>query len=595
MTDEHKYDNAVYPDNKFGHTLELLRRNLGEDAQGAVYLDLACGFGHIADYVRKEFGVEYVGVDVDDAELEQLRERGYEAHALDLSAPDVLGGLKQIVAGRRLAAVTMLDGLEHMTEGKYVLAAIGALLAQHRALGVTSVPNVTHIDIGVKTLLGHWDYTPAGLLDDTHYTLYSRTSLEAAFREAGLRPIDKYDVSVAESDQHFPPHHVGLSPVTSFGQWVRGVRAEAEPSYLVQQFVWALTAAPRPRRRDAQEEGPFLSVLLRTQGRRPQELREALLCLAAQSCDDFEVLVLAHKTTYKEQLRIERIIADQPPGFRARIRLLLLDRGARSYPLNVGLAEARGVYVGIFDDDDTVLADWVEEFKSAARSNDGRILRGVTLRQDVDVVNVREGLGIRALDAPKRVYMQKFSLVEHVHRNESPPIGWVFPRSVYQHFGLTFDESMTTTEDWEFLIQAAQLTGVADIEKVLAIYRWWPTRESSRTLHTRDEWMQNEQEIRRRVDSRPLLLPAGDTRVIREKLGRLRELELTVRRQNRRLERQQARLERQHARIERQLARISRLEDQFHQAERSPVLAAARSRLRLRTRARNLYRRLGRN
>ena len=584
MTDEHKYDNAVYPDNKFGHTLELLRRNLGEDAEGAIYLDLACGFGHIADHVTKEFGVEYVGVDLDDAELEQLRARGYEAHALDLSSVNVLDGLEKIVDGRRLAAVTFLDGLEHMTEGKHVLAAMGALLAQHRALGVTSVPNVTHIDIGVKTLLGHWDYTPAGLLDDTHYTLYSRTSLEAAFRAAGLRPIDEYDVCVAQSDQHFPAHHVGLSPVTSFGQWVRGVRAEAEPHQLVQQFVWALTAAPPSQRRESAEGSPFLSVLLRTQGRRPQELREALLCLAAQSSDDFEVLVLAHRTTYEEQLLIERIIEDQPPTFRARIRLLLLDQGARSYPLNVGLAEARGVYVGIFDDDDTVLADWIEEFKKSARDNDGRILRGVTLRQDVDVVNVRGGLGVRALDAPKRIYTQKFSLVEHVHRNQSPPIGWVFPRSVYQHFGLTFDESMTTTEDWEFLIQAAQLTGVADIEKVLAIYRWWPTRESSRTMHSRDEWLQNEQEIRRRVDSRPLLLPAGDTRIIRENLGRLRELEIAVRRQKRRLERQEMR-------IERQAGRIRRLEEQS--AERIPVLASARSRLRLRTRARNLYRRLG--
>jgi len=363
----------------------------------------------------------------------------------------------------------------------------------------------------------------------------------------------------------------------------------------VQQFVWALTSAPPAKSMARDDERPFLSVLMRTQGRRPQELREALLCLAAQSSDDFEVLVLAHKTSHEEQLGLERIIEDQPPAFRARIRLLLLDLGARSYPLNVGLAESRGLYVGIFDDDDTVLANWVDAFKHASRDNGGRILRGVTLRQDVDVVSVRDALGIRALGAPKRVYTQKFSLVEHVHRNQSPPIGWVFPRSVYQHFGLTFDESMTTTEDWEFLIQAAQLTGVADIEKVLAIYRWWPTRESSRTLHTRDEWVQNEQEIRRRVDSRPLLLPAGDTRVIREDLRRLRELEVTVRRQSRRLKRQQARIDRQQARIERHLARISQLERRSGDAAWRPVLTAARSRLRLRTRARSLYRRLARN
>ena len=52
MNDQHKYDNSVQPDNKFGHTLRLLAAHLPSDlGQDGVHLDLACGFGHIAQHI----------------------------------------------------------------------------------------------------------------------------------------------------------------------------------------------------------------------------------------------------------------------------------------------------------------------------------------------------------------------------------------------------------------------------------------------------------------------------------------------------------------------------------------------------------------
>lgn len=39
----------------------------------------------------------------------------------------------------------------------------------------------------------------------------------------------------------------------------------------------------------------FLSVILRTQGNRPTGLREAMLCLRAQSNQDFEIILIGHK------------------------------------------------------------------------------------------------------------------------------------------------------------------------------------------------------------------------------------------------------------------------------------------------------------
>uniref|UniRef100_UPI0013B3889D class I SAM-dependent methyltransferase n=1 Tax=Nocardioides sp. 616 TaxID=2268090 RepID=UPI0013B3889D len=69
MTARHRYDNEVADDNVYGHALALLAEQLAGDAAGAVHLDLACGFGHLAEEVATRFGLHYVGVDVDPEAL----------------------------------------------------------------------------------------------------------------------------------------------------------------------------------------------------------------------------------------------------------------------------------------------------------------------------------------------------------------------------------------------------------------------------------------------------------------------------------------------------------------------------------------------
>lgn len=557
---EPKYDNAVGPYNAFGHTLDLLERHVPNGAEG-VHLDLACGFGHIAEEVRSRFGLNYVGVDIDPEELREVAARGLEVHDVDLSTPGVLDRLRTVLDGRPLVSISMLDGLEHMPDGEPVLEAVATLVWEHRAIAVFSVPNVTHHDVAVKNLLGQWTYTPSGLLDSTHVQLFSETSLLHALSRVGLRRVDSFDVVLSHSDQYFPAEHVGLSEQTSIGSWLRWVRAGAEPNGQVNQFVWALTAVP-PQGGSRFPTGPeasevFLSILMRTQGTRPQELREALLSVAAQSCYDFEVIVLAHRTSSEDQWMVERIIADQVPSLRERISLVLVDFGGRATPLNVGLRKARGRYVTVLDDDDTVLAHWVSEFEAAAKRHPGRVLRGVALRQEVTRVTVRGTTGIKATDAPRADYSPTFSMPRHLAQNDSPAHCWAYPRSLHSDFGMEYDESMTTTEDWEYLLRAVQVAGVASIPRTVAIYRWFDSAASSRTDHDDDEWYQNHVEVARRIDNFPVLLPAGASRQIRDELlkkdeneryikhllGELRGLQRRNRRQERRIKNLDERVE----------------------------------------------------
>ena len=88
---------------------------------------------------------------------------------------------------------------------------------------------------------------------------------------------------------------------------------------------------------------------------------ETLLSLAAQTVQDFEVLVLAHDFEPDAIAELNAIVEWFDPDFAQRVRVVRVDGGGRARPLNVGVLE-RGSYIAALDDDDVAFANWVSEF-----------------------------------------------------------------------------------------------------------------------------------------------------------------------------------------------------------------------------------------
>ena len=261
----------------------------------------------------------------------------------------------------------------------------------------------------------------------------------------------------------------------------------------------------------------FGSVVMRTQGRRPEALREALLSLYAQSYDNFEVLLIGHKLNEAQRRLVELILAEQDEAFRSRIRFLPLDTGTRTTPLNFGFAHALGEYIMILDDDDIVLETWMEEFHATAQRKPGRLLHLSSFSQDWHMIDTPYGdQGLRATTAPKSLHVCKFNVLEQFYSNNCPTLGLGFPAYAFQEWGVRFDETLTTTEDWDCLMRTALLCGVEDGEGALAIYRMWTNAESSATIHDSEEWQQNYQKIQQKFAQIPFVLPAGYAPYLRE-------------------------------------------------------------------------------
>lgn len=256
---------------------------------------------------------------------------------------------------------------------------------------------------------------------------------------------------------------------------------------------------------------PFLSVIMRTQGKRLQELQEVLLCLGAQTDMDFEVLLIGHRLLEEQKGQVLAIVSKQPEELKDSIRFFSLDYGTRATPLNFGFAHSYGDYAVVLDDDDLVFDNWVEAFHKTARMKNGTVLHSYCFEQDWSrLKGEKMADSLRAVGRPKAEYCKDFFVVRELYMNECPLMTMAFPLSLFRDFGVYFDETLNTTEDWDYIMRNAFICGVSDTKEATCIYRQWINAENSHTIHNEEEWKRNYDIIQKKFEGFPILLGKGD-------------------------------------------------------------------------------------
>ncbi len=257
----------------------------------------------------------------------------------------------------------------------------------------------------------------------------------------------------------------------------------------------------------------FLSIVMRTQGSRPEALRDVLLCLAGQSDGRFELLLVAHDRG--EEIARD-VLSDQPEWLRNRTRVLSAIGGSRSHPLNVGIEQAKGTHIAFLDDDDLVLGHWVASFLNSTKSAPASVLRAQVGVQRVSAVTWSDGIeGHRNESDVEKPYPATFDLADHLRVNMTPFMAFAFPRPFFMQFGGA-DEELEVCEDWDLVLRAASVLGVVDISELTAVYRRWNTGNDSYTSHKSEVWERDMARVRRTLDAQPLLLPPGSATELAE-------------------------------------------------------------------------------
>lgn len=259
---------------------------------------------------------------------------------------------------------------------------------------------------------------------------------------------------------------------------------------------------------DSGSPSPRLSVIMRTQGKRTELLREALLSLSAQKNDDFEILLILHRAEDSAAAETEELVRSLPASLSSRIRLERLNEGQRAAPLNYAVSLSRGTYFAILDDDDLVFPSWTDDFIRGAEEHPGQVIRCYGLTQKWEI-NGKSGAP-RSLSKPEATYCEPFSIKTQLNENRTPISCAAFPAFLFREYGICFDETLTTTEDWDYLMRTGPVVGVYDTCGVNFLYRLWQKAESSKTLHPYAEWESNRLYVKEKLKKIPLLVSFED-------------------------------------------------------------------------------------
>jgi hypothetical protein len=203
-------------------------------------VDLGAGAGMIGHKLVK-LGFGYHGIESHPGGLQLMTEQGLSCSECDLTD---LAKLKTILDKLdNIAAFSLLDVIEHLVNPQDLLTLLSEYaLRQKSAFLVVSVPNVTHIDLGLKLLLGRWEVTPSGLLDSTHLRFFSNESLLALLHNCGWRLVERRDYLLPATDQN-PARLLSQAPASVVNS-IKVVAEVANPYCQVHQFIWILEPVP---------------------------------------------------------------------------------------------------------------------------------------------------------------------------------------------------------------------------------------------------------------------------------------------------------------------------------------------------------------
>lgn len=252
------------------------------------------------------------------------------------------------------------------------------------------------------------------------------------------------------------------------------------------------------------------TVIVRTQGRRPRSLTEALDALADQSHPPDRVVLVVHgDEATTEGVRAGLGERTDRPG----TVVVTATGGGRSRPLNVGLDHATGDYVCFLDDDDLVTPDWIAAFARGAADRPGTVVRAVTESQRWTTDGGEEPA--RPGGPVERPFPATFDLLAHLSANHTPICSIAVPLAALDAFAIRFAEDLPVFEDWDLLMRIAMLVGVTSVPEATSLYRRLD-RGNADTVETVAVWEASHAAVIARLASRPVLVPTGDaTRLAR--------------------------------------------------------------------------------
>jgi glycosyltransferase involved in cell wall biosynthesis len=501
--------------------IDLIKGHRPNLEPGNLFLDFGCGYGQIAELVRDSLGLTYIGIDSNDDCLISLEARGFETHWLlpELSTTQLVVEIRKLKQYRPISVLLIGDGMSGVRNFPRFLKVLSDLAWDEDCPIVVNFENSTRSNFSFPLASGV-------VIEDRDFELgsnefsfgakrsISQASLEQLLFGVGLSVDSRGDKrlgSAGSFSSHLQEQAVPGSPVKEL---LSNLRAQ-DTSLVTERFIWLCMPGEHWRKgeisqaRGGSQLRPFITVVVRTQGKRIELLRMALLSVANQKFSDFDVVVVGHSMDEKAVTDLKTMLAQLPLALSSKLSIEFVNGGLRSTPLNHSLKTFQGKYVTFLDDDDEVYPNWLDVFFGLYLAEPGKILRSQAVTQEFSGELIDGKFISKPESELSNPWSPQFSILDHILGNQSPFMTLAFPRILHDHYGMTFDESLSTTEDWDFLLRGAAFVGVANSLDITAVYKRWHGVSTSADIPT-SEWEENAKAILGKLNSSPVLLPAGE-------------------------------------------------------------------------------------
>ena len=159
-------------------------------------LEFGCASGYVSRVLRDR-GCKVVGIEIDPEFASQAKEFCEDVIIGNAEELD----LESILTERSFDVAVFGDVLEHMSDPLGMLRRVRQWLVPDGYV-VASLPNIAHGAVRLALLDGRFDYTPEGLLDETHLRFFTHDTIKDLFHQAGFVLVEtqRTHVGIFESE-----------------------------------------------------------------------------------------------------------------------------------------------------------------------------------------------------------------------------------------------------------------------------------------------------------------------------------------------------------------------------------------------------------
>lgn len=164
-------------------------------------LDVGCAQGYIGKYLFEQKNCKVIGIDYLKEHIEEAKNKGVYSRLFQIDLNTLSDELNEYQ--NYFDYILLADVLEHLYFPKQSINKFKKLLKKEGSL-LISIPNISHGSIILNLLRNKFQYTPTGLLDETHIRFFTLNSFVNLLTEEKLQIIS-IDASIkvpTETEQH---------------------------------------------------------------------------------------------------------------------------------------------------------------------------------------------------------------------------------------------------------------------------------------------------------------------------------------------------------------------------------------------------------